>query len=109
MLQFEAQLLSKKKEKKKKILLTVMFTPIKTVYLIPFHITQAISKKIHQFVKDILHRTVNRAQSIGIRKNLLSLVKVFLCSLLVYTPYFRSNRDSLQTNVSKSYLYSIHR
>lgn len=40
------------------------------ISFIPFHITQAISKKIHQYVKDILHRTVNRAQSTGIRKNL---------------------------------------
>lgn len=39
-----------------------MFTPIKTVSFIPFHIPQAISKKI-QFEKGILHMTVNRAQT----------------------------------------------
>lgn len=54
MLQFEAQLLSKQK----KILLTIIFTPIKNcISLSPFHITQVISKKIHQFVKDILHNS----------------------------------------------------
>jgi len=30
--------------------------------------TQTISKKIHPFVKDILHTTVNGAQSHGIQK-----------------------------------------
>lgn len=32
--------------------------------------TQTMSKKIHQFVKDILNRTVNRAQSHKVGKNL---------------------------------------
>lgn len=76
MLQFQAQLLSKTKGKEN-IAHRNVHSHKNCISLIPFHITQAISKKIHQFVKDILHRTVNRAQSIGARKNLfLSLVKV---------------------------------
>lgn len=75
MLQFEAQLLSKKKKGKENIAHRNVHSHKNCISLIPFHITQAISKKIHQFVKDILHRTVNRARFIGIRKNLLSLVK----------------------------------
>lgn len=69
MLQSEAQLLSKLKGKKN-IAHHNVHSHKNSISLIPFHITQAMSKKIHQFVKDILHRTVNRAQSIGIRKNL---------------------------------------
>lgn len=68
MLQSEAQLLSKLKGKKN--IAHHVHSHKNSISLIPFHITQAMSKKIHQFVKDILHRTVNRAQSTGIRKNL---------------------------------------
>lgn len=68
MLQFEAQFVIQMKRKEN--IAHHVHSHKNCISLIPFHITQAISKKIHQFVKDILHRTVNRAQSIGTRKNL---------------------------------------
>lgn len=40
-----------------------MLPPIKTVSVIPFHEIQTIPKKIHQFVKDIVHRPVHSAVS----------------------------------------------
>lgn len=54
MLQCEAQMLTKKG--KENIARCNVHSHKNCISLIPFHITQAISKKIHQFVKDILHR-----------------------------------------------------
>lgn len=101
MLQSDAQLFSKQKQN-----IAHQNVHSHKNSLIPFHITQAMFKKI-QFVKDILHKTVNRAQSVGLEKN---PVKLFSISVLVYTAFFccfGSNGDSLQ--IYKCYLYSLHR
>lgn len=64
-----------------------MFTPIKTVYLShSLSYNQAISKKIHQFVKDILHRTVNRTHPLEFGKIFKSCKsEISLCSLSIHT------------------------
>lgn len=55
MLQSDAQLFSKQKQN-----IAHQNVHSHKNSLIPFHITQAMFKKIHQFVKDILHKTVER-------------------------------------------------